>query len=598
MRRIRSTVWHARRDVRRAGRNESEDFLAGEIERAAEEDSPSIIMDKNIAVVGAGYWGKNLIRNFAQLGALLVICEKDSEKIAPFKEKYPEVEITTTFEEVLKEKAVKGVVLATPAESHFRLGKEVLNRGKDLFVEKPLSLSVSQGEELVNLAKANHSILMVGHLLQYHPGIIKLKEIIQKGELGKICYIYSNRLNLGKFRTEENILWSFAPHDISVILYLLEEEPERITAVGSVYLNPEIFDVTVTNLRFKSGASAHCFVSWLHPYKEQKLVVVGDKGMVLFDDLAENKLTIFRHEVEWKQRIPTPKKKKGKPLPFQMEEPLRLECSRFLECIKDRSSPQTDGEEGLRVLRILEAAENSLAQGGIPVSPSPLSPPSSLTSYPLPLREGSHPVDGMGRKGRRGGYFAHPSAVIEEPCEIGKGTKIWHFSHIMKNSKIGENCNIGGNVVISPEVIIGNNVKIQNNVSVYTGVTLEDNVFCGPSMVFTNVINPRAHIPRHNQYQKTLVKKGATLGANCTIVCGHTIGKYAFVGAGAVATKDIPDYALFVGVPAKLVGWICQCGERLQFKGKSAKCKACGSKYQKIEKLEKLGTATIFLINR
>ena len=515
-------------------------------------------MKKNIAVIGAGYWGKNLIRNFAELGSLLLICEKDPKRIAFFKEKYPELKFTTSLKDVLKNKTVKGVVLATPAKSHFELGKEVLKSGKDLFVEKPLSLSVRKGEKLVNLAQEKKSILMVGHLLQYHPAIVKLKEIIQEGKLGKICYIYSNRLNLGKFRTEENILWSFAPHDISVILYLLGEEPERITAVGSAYLNPKIFDTTVTNLRFKSGAAAHIFVSWLHPYKEQKLIVVGTTGMVLFDDLAEDKLTIFKHLVEWKDRIPTPKKKEGKSVPFRAEEPLRVECSHFLNCIKKRKVPKTDGKEGLRVLKVLEAAENWLA--GTP-TPS------------LPHK--------WGGKERGGNYFAHPTAVIEQPCEIGKGTKIWHFSHIMKESKIGKNCNIGGNVVISPKVVIGNNVKIQNNVSVYTGVILEDDVFCGPSMVFTNVINPRSHIIRRNEYQKTLVKKGATLGANCTIVCGHTIGKYAFVGAGAVVTKDVPDYALYVGVPAKQVGWVCQCGEKLNFRGKTATCKSCGSKYIK-----------------
>ncbi len=507
-------------------------------------------MKKNIAVIGAGYWGKNLIRNFAELGALLLICEKDTKRNAFFKEKYPELKFTTSLKEVLENKAVKGVVLATPAESHFELGKEVLKSGKDLFVEKPLSLSVREGEELVNLAQEKKSILMVGHLLQYHPAIIKLKEIIQEGKLGKICYIYSNRLNLGKFRTEENILWSFAPHDISVILYLLGEEPEKVTAVGSAYLNPKIFDTTVTNLRFKSGAAAHIFVSWLHPYKEQKLIVVGTAGMVLFDDLAEDKLTIFNHRVEWKDRIPTPKKEEGKSVPFRTEEPLRVECSHFLKCIKERKVPKTNGEEGLRVLKVLEAAENWLA----------------------------------GSKGlEKWNYFAHPTAVIEQPCAIGKGTKIWHFSHIMKNSKTGKNCNIGGNVVISPKVVIGNNVKIQNNVSVYTGVILEDDVFCGPSMVFTNVINPRSQIIRRNQYKKTIVKKGATLGANCTIVCGHTIGKYAFVGAGAVVTKNIPDYALYIGVPAKQVGWVCQCGERLNFKGggKIAICKSCDSKYFK-----------------
>jgi len=524
-------------------------------------------MKKNIAVIGAGYWGKNLIRNFAELGALLLICEKDPKRIAFFKEKYPELKFKTSLKEVLENKAVKGVVLATPAKSHFELGKEVLKSGKDLFVEKPLSLSVRDGEELVKLAQEKKSILMVGHLLQYHPAIIKLKEIIQEGKLGKIRYIYSNRLNLGKFRTEENILWSFAPHDISVILHLLGEEPEKIAAVGSAYLNPEIFDTTVTNLCFKSGAAAHIFVSWLHPYKEQKLIVVGTAGMVLFDDLAEDKLTIFKHRVEWKDRIPTPKKKEGKSVPFRTEEPLRVECSHFLNCIKERKVPKTDGEEGLRVLKVLEAAENCLA--GTP-------------TQTLPRGWGGLPSSGWdgGKKGG-GNYFAHPTAVIEQPCAIGKGTKIWHFSHIMKESKIGKNCNIGGNVVISPKVVIGNNVKIQNNVSLYTGVILEDDVFCGPSMVFTNVINPRSHIIRRNQYQKTLVKKGATLGANCTIVCGHTIGKYAFVGAGAVVTKDIPDYALYTGVPAKQVGWVCQCGERLLFKGETATCKSCGLKYVK-----------------
>jgi UDP-2-acetamido-3-amino-2,3-dideoxy-glucuronate N-acetyltransferase len=177
-------------------------------------------------------------------------------------------------------------------------------------------------------------------------------------------------------------------------------------------------------------------------------------------------------------------------------------------------------------------------------------------------------------------YFVHESSYVDEPCEIGKGTKIWHFSHIMKNSKIGENCNIGQNVVISPNVIIGNNVKIQNNVSVYTGVICEDDVFLGPSCVFTNVINPRAFIERKDEYKKTVVKKGATIGANATIVCGHTIGEYAFVGAGAVVTKDVPDYALVIGNPARVVGYVCQCGNKLlEQENNLFKCGACNKEY-------------------
>ncbi|MDP4092275.1 MAG: DapH/DapD/GlmU-related protein [Bacillota bacterium] len=176
-------------------------------------------------------------------------------------------------------------------------------------------------------------------------------------------------------------------------------------------------------------------------------------------------------------------------------------------------------------------------------------------------------------------YFVHESSYIDEPCEIGTGSKVWHFSHIMSNCKIGRNCNIGQNVVISPDVVIGNNVKIQNNVSVYTGVICEDDVFLGPSMVFTNVINPRSHVNRKNEYKATLVKKGASIGANATIVCGHTIGEYAFIGAGTVVTKDIPNFALVTGNPGRIKGWVCKCGAKLDFNKKIAECKACGEKY-------------------
>jgi len=179
-------------------------------------------------------------------------------------------------------------------------------------------------------------------------------------------------------------------------------------------------------------------------------------------------------------------------------------------------------------------------------------------------------------------YFVHESSYVDEPCSIGSGTKIWHFSHVMKNSNIGERCNIGQNVVISPDVTIGSNVKIQNNVSVYTGCILEDDVFCGPSMVFTNVTNPRSHVLRKDEYKTTLVRRGASLGANSTVVCGTTIGQYAFVGAGSVVTRDIPDYALVYGNPARVHGWMCACGIGLDFDGEGrGKCEACGAEYVK-----------------
>lgn len=179
-------------------------------------------------------------------------------------------------------------------------------------------------------------------------------------------------------------------------------------------------------------------------------------------------------------------------------------------------------------------------------------------------------------------YFVHESSYVDEPCQIGDNTKIWHFSHIMSNCKIGENCNIGQNVVVSPDVEIGNNCKIQNNVSLYTGVICEDDVFLGPSCVFTNVINPRSHVNRRDEYKQTIVKKGASIGANATIVCGHNIGRYAFIGAGSVVTKDIPDFALVVGNPAKICGWVCKCGEKLDFSENSiTTCKKCNEKYIK-----------------
>ncbi|MFC2170065.1 Gfo/Idh/MocA family protein, partial [Acidobacteriota bacterium] len=206
---------------------------------------------------------------------------------------------------------------------------------------------------------------MVGHILEYHPAITKLKEIIDNGELGKISYIYSNRLNLGRFRTEENILWSFAPHDISVILYLLNEMPEKVSAHGGNYLNPNIADVTVTNFDFPSGAKAHIFVSWLHPYKEQKLIIIGDKSMMMFDDVhPENKLLSFNHKIEWIERLPVPRPEEAQVIEIEKKEPLRAECEHFIESLRTRKSPKTDGHNGLRVLNILERCQESMKECG------------------------------------------------------------------------------------------------------------------------------------------------------------------------------------------------------------------------------------------
>jgi UDP-2-acetamido-3-amino-2,3-dideoxy-glucuronate N-acetyltransferase len=230
---------------------------------------------RGVAVVGVGYWGKNLARNFFELGSLGALCDGEQPIEANCSRKYPNVRFYREFRELLSEPGITAVALATPAVSHYEMAKEALEAGKDVFVEKPLAINVKHGEELVGLAKATGRILMVGHILRYHPAVLKLQQLIRDGALGKIRYIYSNRLNIGKIRTEENILWSFAPHDISVLLALLNEMPVRVHSDGGSWLNSGVSDVTLSHFEFPSGVQAHIFVSWLNPFKEQRLVVVG-----------------------------------------------------------------------------------------------------------------------------------------------------------------------------------------------------------------------------------------------------------------------------------------------------------------------------------
>ena len=231
----------------------------------------------NIAVIGSGYWGKNLVRNYHQIGALKLICDKNETVLTSFLEQYPGIDTCIALNDALSREDIQGIVIATPAETHYTLAREALLAGKHVYIEKPLVLKEEDGQDLIRLSKEKNLVLMVGHLLQYHPVFLKLKEMASSGELGRINYIYSHRLNLGKIRREENILWSFAPHDISMILSLADEEPDHVMATGGNYLHKKIADVTTTHLEFPSGLRAHIFVSWLHPFKVQQLVVVVTK---------------------------------------------------------------------------------------------------------------------------------------------------------------------------------------------------------------------------------------------------------------------------------------------------------------------------------
>lgn len=315
--------------------------------------------NKKIAVVGAGYWGKNLVRVFNELGFLKIVCDSDKAILEGKKAQYPGIEITKHFSEVLKDKDIKAVVIATPATVHYSMAKEALLSGKDVFVEKPLALEVEQGRELVELAKRNNLILMVGHILHYHPAILKLKEMISRKELGEIRYIWSTRLNLGKLRKEENVLWSFAPHDISVIIDILGL-PQKVSSKGKSYIDKNIHDVTLSILEFKANQSAHIFVSWLNPFKEQKFTVIGSEKMAVYDGV-DNKLVTYFHKVKnYKDKDPEAIKAEAEIIKFSLKEPLIEEAKHFMECIEKRSKPITDGEEGLRVLEILEVCQKSL----------------------------------------------------------------------------------------------------------------------------------------------------------------------------------------------------------------------------------------------
>lgn len=525
-------------------------------------ESTTTARQRTLALIGAGYWGKNLARNFHGLGVLHTICDSARAILDSYGADYGDVQKSTEPEHVFANQAITQVAIAAPAVLHYRLARAALEAGKDVFVEKPLCLDVAEARALAALAESRQRVLMVGHLLQHHPLVQELHTLVARGELGKLQYITSNRLNLGKIRREENALWSFAPHDISVILSLAGSQlPQTVRCMGGEYLNHDVADTTLTFLRFAGDIRAHVYVSWLNPIKEQKLTVVGSNGIAVFDDTRpwNEKLVLYRQYLTWTNgQIPTPSKAKAEPVVVPEAEPLRAECQHFLTCCQERRAPRTDGAEGIRVLQVLQAAQQSLEVGGESVRPERLegghqkqAPASASLNGPKPAEPPKLP------------YFVHPSAVVDEGAEVGAGTKIWHFCHVMKGARIGERCVFGQNVNVDGGVLIGNNVKVQNNVSIYTGLVIEDDVFLGPSCVLTNVSNPRSQINRHSLYEKTRIRRGATIGANATIVCGVTVGRYAFVGAGAVVTKDVPDYALMLGNPARPKGWMSRHGHIL-----------------------------------
>ncbi len=311
-----------------------------------------------VGVVGLNYWGPNLARNFDELTDLTWVCDLDDKHLAPLGERYPNARPTTSFEEMLDDDGLDAVVIATPVPTHYKLAKQALEAGKHVFVEKPPAMRAAEMDELVTLASASDLVLMPGHLLLYHPGVLKVKELIDKGELGDVLCVYGNRVNLGIVRSNENALWSLGVHDLSVILYFLDEDPELATAQGSASIHPGVEDVVFCFLRFPSGKIAHMHLSWLDPHKMRKMTVVGDEKMVVFDDMEpERKVTVYEKRAGAAGElhsgdISIPK--------ISTAEPLRLECSYFLELIDGQHDKAKVARDGARVVRALEMLTNSL----------------------------------------------------------------------------------------------------------------------------------------------------------------------------------------------------------------------------------------------
>ena len=321
-----------------------------------------------VGVVGAGHRGRNLLRSFHALGGLVGVCDTDRACLRAAADAYPEARHHESFAGLLADEAVDAVAIATPAATHGDMALQALDAGKHVFVEKPLCLKLRQADRLGERAAETGLCLMVGHLLLYHPAFVALREAVNGGRLGDLRYIYCNRLSLGKIRREENSLWSFAPHDISMILTLFDRMPNTVMTNGGTYLKPPVADTTLSHLKFDDGMQAHVFVSWLHPYKDHRMVVVGSDGMIVFDDVAEgkDKLLFYPHKAEWEGDIPVVDKAKAKPVVYDAAEPLAIECAHFLSCVAQGKTPVSDVEEGRRVRAVLDACQRSL-NSGLPV---------------------------------------------------------------------------------------------------------------------------------------------------------------------------------------------------------------------------------------
>ncbi len=509
-----------------------------------------------IALLGHGRWGKNHARVLNELGVLSAICDPCQETLDRLANPYPDIHRGSCIEG-LESLGLDGVVLATPAATHAELAQHFLERDVNVFVEKPLALTLSEALALGELADQRGRVLQVGHILEYHPMRTRIAEFLEDGRLGDLLSARLIRTNLGTIRDTEDILFSFAPHDIAFALELGGGLPESVNADGLDLLGRGLADTASMTLYFEKPRrlSVQIQVSWLEPRKEHRALLVGTKGMLEWNDTkGEQALTFYKTLLDLTpdaaKRVVLEEREE---LPLSSGEPLKLELLDFIGCIQQRKAPRAGAPSGIGVMAVLDACSRSIHE--------------KRRVYVTTDKKQS---------------FVHESAEVHPDAKLGAGAKIWHHCHVMGETIVGEDASLGQNCFVAANVSIGARARVQNNVSVYEGVELGDDVFVGPSAVFTNVRYPRAFVSRKTEYEKTTVKRGATIGANSTVVCGTTIGEYAFVAAGAVVTKDVPPYVLVEGVPAVRSGFMCRCGERLQFlELASTNCRRCQLPYRK-----------------
>lgn len=568
------------------------------------------VNDRGVIVVGCGKWGTNIINTVHEMRRLAAVVDVDPSKIKLLKERFPTMGErfyvcpggNEGLEYALNGHTQAAVVVATPPASHFKLAMSALSHGRHVFIEKPICDSPKDAQTLISQASKRGCVLMVDHLLQYSLPHRRLIHLVSTGYVGDVRRVRMRRVNFGTIRTVEDVLWSFCPHDLSILLSLLRGASSSsslsygnnkihatsVACHGQITVSDHISDYVDIFINFSSGARVHVEASWLHPLKERQVVVYGSRGSIILNEAVPDHTVPKIQMFKWT----TKRKADGTAVDAKISQeeienyladhpehdfvshvsdsPLRCAFDHFFHCIENKKTPRTDGEEALRVLTLLNAASESMKNDGsiIAIEHGGQHSTKKVQSNGISMPSSSAKVEVAGAEYERNvnksrSYFVHDSAVVDNGATILEGTKIWHFCHVMRGASIGKMCNIGQNVFIGGKATLGNGVKVQNNVSIYDAVHIEDDVFLGPSCVLTNVKTPRSHISRKHEFMTTHLKKGVTVGANATIICGVTVNEYAFVGAGAVVTKDVPAHALVYGNPASVQGWVSTTGAKL-----------------------------------